>query len=214
MSNPTDPTCLAACEWLSAARDGEAAHDAALAGHVDSCTDCTAWADGLDVVTRTTRLRAPNAPRTLAASLPPLGAADRATDGAAAVTAARSVLAIAAVSGVLAVLLGMSNVIGHAHLGSIDGRDAWGMKIALLVGFALAAWRPHRHAAGLLPIATIAAIVTVGTSVIALSGGETRLLDEVLHLPILLGAIGSVLAFRAASAPVALAVESPTTAHA
>lgn len=205
MSSTADHTCELARDWLSAARDGEEDHDPALAAHVDRCAGCSRWAAQLDVITRTTRLRAPLAPAHLRAGLPALAGAPVET-GQRVMTIARALLAAAAVSGLAAVLLGMAGVAGHAHLGSIDGRDAWGMKLALLAGFAITAWRPERNAAGLLPIASIAALVTVVMSVLAWPSSEHTLVGELLHVPILLGAIGSVLAFSASSRTV------PTTA--
>jgi hypothetical protein len=198
MSSTADHTCEHARDWLSAARDGEADHDPSLAAHVDDCASCTNWASQLDVVTRTTRLRAPIAPAHLRGALPALAGAPVAT-GRRTMTVARALLAAAAFSGLAAVLLGMAGVAGHAHLGSIDGRDAWGMKLALLVGFAITAWRPERNAAGLLPIASIAALVTVVMSVLAWPSSEHTLLGELLHVPILLGAAGAVLAFTAST---------------
>lgn len=204
MSNRTEPECEATREWLSALRDNEAGHDAALASHADHCVACGRWATQLDVVTRTTRLRAPIAPASLRRSLPPLpqALAKESTQ----LRSAQMVLGVAAVSGVLAVLIGMTGLIGHAHFGTIDGRDAWGMKVALLAGFALAAWRPQRNAAGLLPIATIAALITVTMSVVSITAGDTRLVDEIAHIPILLGAVGAVLAWKAVSPTTAPAV--------
>lgn len=198
MSSTADHTCEPARDWLSAARDGEADHDPALAAHVERCAGCSRWAAQLDVITRTTRLRAPLAPAHLRAGLPPLAAAPLEA-GHRTMTVARALLATAAVSGLVAVLLGMAGVAGHAHLGSIDGRDAWGMKLALLVGFAITAWRPERNAAGLLPIASIAALVTVVMSVHSWPSSNHTLLGELLHVPILLGAVGAVLAFTAST---------------
>lgn len=197
MSNRTDPECEATREWLSALRDNEAGHDMMLAAHADRCIACGRWAAKLDVVTRTTRLRAPLAPASVRRSLPPLPASP--TKESTQLRSAQMVLGVAAVSGVLAVLVGMTGLIGHAHFGTIDSRDAWGMKVALLAGFALAAWRPQRNAAGLLPIATIAALITVTMSVVSIAAGDTRPIDEIAHIPILLGAAGSVLAWKAVS---------------
>ena len=47
---------------------------------------------------------------------------------------------------------------GHSHLGSADGRQAEALLIALIGGFALAAWRPARLAAGLMPVAARAPV--------------------------------------------------------
>lgn len=198
MSSTAEHTCERARDWLSATRDGEADHDPSLAAHVDDCAGCGRWASQLDVVTRTTRLRAPVAPPWLRAELPALATTPSATR-AAPMVVGRALLGFAAVSGLVAVLLGLAGVAGHAHLGSIDGRDAWGMKLALLVGFAITAWRPERNAAGLLPIASIAALVTVVMSVLAWPSGDHSLLGELLHVPILIGAAGAVVAFVAST---------------
>lgn len=210
MSSTADHTCEHARDWLSAARDGETGHEASLAAHVNDCADCAGWASQLDVVTRTTRLRAPVAPPHLHAGLPPLAPAPI-RERHRPMALARALLAFAAVSGLAAVGLGMAGVAGHAHLGSIDGRDAWGMKLALLVGFAITAWRPERNAAGLMPIATIAALVTVGMSALTWSSTQHSLLGELLHLPILIGAVGAVIAFTASARTVPTVAREPAS---
>lgn len=196
MRSSTDQTCELAREWLSAARDGEAVHNPAAAAHIDGCARCTLWASALDIVTRSTRLRAPAAPSHLRAMRPALGAAPQMRSRRL-LTVARALLVLTVIAGLAGVVLGIAGADGHGDLSSVDSRDAWAMNLALLVGFALTAWRPDRNAAGLLPIASIAAIVTIVMSVLAWPSNDNGVLDELLHLPIVIGALGSVIAFVA-----------------
>jgi hypothetical protein len=69
--------------------------------------------------------------------------------------------------------------------------------LSLAGGYALAAWRPARLAPGLLPVALLAALVTTATSLVALNNGDTTLVSELPHLPILLGGLGTTLAHQA-----------------
>ncbi|MFP5579331.1 MAG: hypothetical protein ACLGIZ_14000 [Acidimicrobiia bacterium] len=84
-------------------------------------------------------------------------------------------------------------VLGHSHLGTPEGRDSAALIISLTVGYALAAWRPARLAAGLLPVALLAGLVTAITSVAALADGTARVAIEFVHVPQLVGAVGVLL---------------------
>jgi predicted anti-sigma-YlaC factor YlaD len=195
---------------MSARRDGEAGDDPAAARHLQTCGQCRSWERRLDSVTRNARLRAPVAPEGLRTTLPGLAARRRLDP----TQVARWLLATAAVTGVLTVIAGMAGVGGHAHFGTVDGRSSWALKLALVAGFAIAAWKPQRFAAGLLPVATVAALLSVVMSLplgTALQGSWT---EELLHLPVLVGAVATLIAWRAGDTPPALGVTARDAPHA
>lgn len=189
----TAPECIAARTWLSDARDGESAHDARLDAHVAACSECSGWAAAFDQLNRTVRLRSPlpspaaRARVLTAARSTPVSTRDR---------VATALLAAAAVGMVAAFVLATAGVFGHSHLGTPEGRDSEALMISLAGGFAIAAWRPSRFAVGLLPVAVLAGLVTLVTSAVAVVAGATTLASEIAHLPVLLGAIGTVRAAR------------------
>lgn len=190
MSPDPDP-CLSTREWLSAQRDGEAGNDLIGQAHLDSCVACAAWSSTSDHLTRQVRLRAPLAPASVSTSVATITLAEPASrDG----RLARALLATAAISGTVMLVLGALGWFGHSHLGSADGRQAEALLIALIGGFALAAWRPARLAAGLMPVAVLAAAITVALSVIEVTAGGAAAVDELSHLPLVIGAVGAVLA--------------------
>lgn len=189
----TAPACEHARAWLSATRDGEPDDDPGSALHLDRCRDCQAWADTFDRLTRVSRLRAPAPTPQLRAAVADLGLEARSDPR---LRLARVLLAVAAAASALTIALAMAGVAGHFHLGSPEGRDAEALMLSLTGGFALTAWRPARLAAGLLPVAVLAAVVTGATSFGAATNGDTALLDELSHVPIFLGAIGTALAHR------------------
>jgi predicted anti-sigma-YlaC factor YlaD len=187
--------CTRGREWLSAHRDGEAGPDASARDHLDHCTDCAAWIQTFDHLTRQARLRFPMAPTSVTAEVARIAAtpptpADHATLG-------RVLLGVAAAAGAVMLILGAAGIFGHSHLGSADGRQAEALTISLLGGFALAAWRPARLAAGLLPVAVLAAAITLALSIIKVTSAAAPLADELSHLPLLIGAVGASLAARA-----------------
>lgn len=190
MSPDTDP-CSTTREWLSAQRDGEAGDDPNGQAHLDACVACATWSATSDHLTRQVRLRAPDAPASVATAVASISLAEPAkVDG----RIARVLLALAAVSGTVMLVLGAAGLFGHSHLGSADGRQAEALLIALIGGFALAAWRPTRLAAGLMPVAVLAAVITVALSVIEVTSGDVAFVDELSHLPLVVGAVGAVLA--------------------
>jgi predicted anti-sigma-YlaC factor YlaD len=68
------------------------------------------------------------------------------------------------------------------------GRDLGALELALGIGFLVAAYQPHR-AAGVLPIAAVAAGVVVVAVAIDLIAGRTSLLAELTHLSELVGVV-------------------------
>ncbi|GEM_PF-1493055 len=190
-------TCTTARNWFSADRDGEAGPDPDASAHLDACADCAHWVAAFDHVTRQVRLRAPMAPASV-------------TDAVARIASkplpvrhdslGRVLLAVAAISGLVILIASATGIFGHSHLGSTEGREAEAITIALLGGFALAAWRPARLAAGLLPVAVLAAMITLSLSVIEVASGAVPVVDEFSHLPLLIGAIGAAIASRTSPA--------------
>jgi hypothetical protein len=106
----------------------------------------------------------------------------------------RRLLIAAAVTGVVAFVLSAAGLLGHSHLGSADGRQAEALSLSLIAGYALAAWRPERLAAGLLPVAAFAAAITLALSIAEVSSGAISIVDEIAHLPLALGAVGAAVA--------------------
>jgi hypothetical protein len=70
------------------------------------------------------------------------------------------------------------------------------MLLALTGGFAVGAWRPDRVAAGLAPVAVLAAAGASYLSTAEVLAARSHPIDELAHLPFLLGAAGAVLAAR------------------
>jgi predicted anti-sigma-YlaC factor YlaD len=196
---PISLDCHRARRWLSAARDGEAADDPPAQEHLSSCAPCAAWSATFDRVTRVTRLRAPRPSNDLRHHVERvLGAA---TPEPPSLLGARLALFVAAIGSAAALVLAATGVFGHSHLASPEGRDAEAFMVTLTGGYALTAWRPARLAAGFLPVAVLAAVVTATMSAIAFTAGDTTLTSELSHLPILIGAAGATAAVRATHQP-------------
>lgn len=89
---------------------------------------------------------------------------------------------------------------GRVVVGALNRHSPWGVVNRHQFGpraarrFAIAAWRPERNAAGLMPIASIAALITVVISVLIWPSTEVSVVGELARLPIVIGALGSVLA--------------------
>jgi hypothetical protein len=197
--NDAETTCTPARMWLSAHRDGEADDDPALRSHLDTCHDCNQWERVLDVVNRQARLRAPLASASVSAAVRDLvGAPERRRQQTQRV--GQLLLVGAAVGGIIMVILGHTGTFGHNHLGSVDGRQAEALTISLLGGFALTAWRPQRLAAGLMSVAVLAAAVTLALSISDIAADEVPLMEELSHLPILIGALGAALCTKTTAA--------------
>ncbi|CAB4560050.1 unannotated protein [freshwater metagenome] len=194
--NPSTDPCLSTREWLSAQRDGEARGNPSGEKHLESCVACAMWSATSDLITRQVRFRAPDAPDSVSSAVASMvlstsvGRDER---------VGRMMLTVAAMSGALVLVLEGLGLFGHSHLGSVDGRQAEALLIALIAGFAFAAWRPARLAAGLMPVAVLAAVITVGISVIEVAFGNVGLVDELSHIPLFVGALGSVFAARGAA---------------
>jgi predicted anti-sigma-YlaC factor YlaD len=189
-------SCTDARDWLAAHRDNEAGPDDDASTHLEACHDCQTWVATFDQVSRQVRLRAPTPTAALTASIariatehPPEPSAIR----------GRRLLIAAAVTGIAVLALSAAGLLGHTHLGSTEGRQAEALSLSLIGGYALAAWRPARLAAGLLPVAAFAAAITVALSILEVSSGAVPIADELAHLPLVLGAAGAAIATRETS---------------
>ncbi|MFP5579319.1 MAG: hypothetical protein ACLGIZ_13940 [Acidimicrobiia bacterium] len=189
----TTDSCTAARTWLSDTRDGHTPHDDCYDDHLVTCADCQAWVAAFDRINRTVRLRSP---RPTEAARSRILAATGGGQVPERDRVATAVLAVAAVGMVVAFGLATAGIFGHSHLGTPEGRDSEALMLSLAGGYALAAWRPARLAAGLLPVALLAGLVTTLTSVAAFAAGTTSLGSELSHLPLLLGALGTLRAAR------------------
>lgn len=187
-------TCSDATELLSARQDGEttAAENTTLEHHLSGCDACSALAAQIDTLSRQLRFRP-------ADPIPDLVGA----------IAERTRPAVLGRGGWLrpamawvAVVLFAQNVVALVG-GRLDGADdhlarhvgAFG--VALAIGFAYVAWKPHRSH-GLLPFAA-ALIVTISISALAdvIDGGRT-VLAESAHIT---EVIGLVLLWMIAGSP-------------
>ncbi|HYV60118.1 MAG TPA: hypothetical protein VFA62_08620 [Acidimicrobiia bacterium] len=173
--------CDTARTAISARLDGEdlGVDPSDLAGHLERCAACRAFAHEAESVHRDLRLaRAPVVPDLTAPILASIGSERRpyyAHERALRITLA--VVAVAMiVAAVPALVLGDdAGVPVHAarHIGSFD--------LALAVGFLFAAWRPSR-VAGLLPVVTALVACLIGTSLLDVLDGRTGALTEVQHV--------------------------------
>jgi predicted anti-sigma-YlaC factor YlaD len=191
-SDPPAP-CAWARAWLSAYRDGEELNNAEAADHVATCPACTAWEQTLDGLTGRLRVRPAEPPDLVGPAL----AAWR--EGAARhrhnrMAAGRALLWAAAATGLT---LAASRLVGipplSERISAHAGRELAALEAALAVGFTLAAWRPHRHAGGLLWVTLTAAVLTLLGSGADVLTGRSHPSGEVAHLPLVAGALGLVL---------------------
>jgi len=172
--------CDIARTAVSARLDGEdlGVDPVDLAGHLERCTTCRAFARDADSMHREVRLaRAPSVPDLTAPILASIGS--ESSPHATHERALRATLAIVAgvmiVAALPALLLGDdAGLPVHAarHIGSFD--------LALAVGFLFAAWRPSRLP-GLLPVVTALVACLLATSVLDVLDGSTAALTEVQH---------------------------------
>jgi peptidoglycan/LPS O-acetylase OafA/YrhL len=201
-----DAICTTVRELLSAHRDGATGLDEAACAHMEQCLKCIAWIKTFDQVTRHVRLRAPMAPASVTAAVARIASHSPPRSHA---MVGQALLIAAAVGGMVVLALGAAGIFGHSHLESTDGRLAEALLVSLFGGFGLAAWRPARLAPGLLPVAVLAASITLALSVIEVVSGAVPLLDELAHLPLLVGAAGAIVATRATVSPPAPAPTRP-----
>lgn len=181
----TSTSCGAARDLLSARLDGEATGDERrrLAVHLDSCAACRAHAGALEELTRRLRVRpaedVPDLVATVTARVRPA----RLGRGGWMRPALAWVAVVMFVQSVPALVLG--------DLGGTDthhARHLGAFGVALAIGFAYAAWRPHR-AFGMLPFTA----ALVGTMLVALVadvlGSRRSAVSEIVHVTELVGLV-------------------------
>ena len=171
--------CDTAQSAISARLDGEdlGVDPVDLAGHLERCTACRAFARDAESMHREVRLaRAPSVPDLTAPILASIGSDSTYAPHARALRITLAIVAsVMIVAALPALLLGDdAGLPVHAarHIGSFD--------LAVAVGFLFAAWRPSRLP-GLLPVVTALVACLVAPSVLDVLDGSTAALTEVQH---------------------------------
>jgi predicted anti-sigma-YlaC factor YlaD len=175
--------CDEARETVSAAADGEAsaAERATLDVHLGGCAGCRAFLRRVEQVGRMARVRP-------AEPVPDL--VGRVTGGAGPLRLGRGGWMRPALAWVAVVLAGQN--VPALVLGETAGADSHlarhlgAFGVALAIGFAYVAWRPHR-AIGLLPLVAALVATMVASTAFDLLGGDRSPLAEAVHLPELAG---------------------------
>ncbi len=186
--------CDAICEIVSARADGEAAHDdiEAAEAHLAVCESCTTFAAEMHRLDRLVRVRpaeaVPNFVELVTSRVRParLGRSGWLRPALAWVALVMLVQSLPAL--LFGEAAGTSTHLAR-HLGAFGA--------ALAIGFAYAAWKPHR-AFGLLPF-TAALVATTTVSIVAdIATGTRTPLAELIHLTEL---VGLALLWMVAGAP-------------
>ena len=171
--------CDIAQSAISARLDGEnlGVDPVDLAGHLERCTACRAFARDAESMHREVRLaRAPSVPDLTAPILASIGSDNSSANHERALRVTLAIVAgVMIVAALPALLFGDdAGLPVHAarHIGSFD--------LAVAVGFLFAAWRPSRLP-GLLPVVTALVACLVATSVLDVLDGSTAALTEVQH---------------------------------
>jgi len=171
--------CDTAQSAISARLDGEdlGVEPVDLAGHLERCTACRAFARDAESMHREVRLaRAPSVPDLTAPILASIGSDNSSANHERALRVTLAIVAgVMIVAALPALLFGDdAGLPVHAarHIGSFD--------LAVAVGFLFAAWRPSRLP-GLLPVVTALVACLVATSVLDVLDGSTAALTEVQH---------------------------------
>ena len=172
---PPTLTCSAASELLSAREDGEttAAEHATLERHLMGCASCTAVATQYAALSRQLRFRAADPIPNLVGAI---------TERTRPAVLGRGGWLRPAMAWVAVVLLAQNAValVGGRLDGADDhlARHVGAFGVALAIGFAYVAWKPHRSH-GLLPFAA-ALIVTISIGAVAdiVDGGRTVLAES------------------------------------
>lgn len=189
--DPLDVRCGAARQWLSALRDGEASESPTLRAHVQSCAACQRWDATTDALTRRVRIHRAGSPDVAAAALRAFQTDQRARPLSG---YARWVLGLAGVVGMVLAAFGLATSPGGvAEPGLHLGHDVYSFETALALGFLLTAFQPDRYGRGLLPVTATAALLTVLPSVAFMAGDHQSLLQELSHVPMLIGLVGLLL---------------------
>ncbi|MGH8899011.1 MAG: hypothetical protein ACRDZ4_18795 [Egibacteraceae bacterium] len=188
--DPLDVRCPAVRRWLSALRDGEADEHPELHAHVESCVECQRWDATADALTRRVRVRRAGSPDVAAAAVRAFQTEQRPRSLAG---YARWALGLAGVAGLVLAAFGLVASQGVAvDPGLHRGHDLYSFETALALGFLLTAFRPD-YGRGLLPVTATAALLTVLPSVAYVAADHRDLLQEVSHVPMLIGLLGLLL---------------------
>ncbi len=170
-------------EALSARADGEATNDdvAMAEAHLARCADCRQFSADMERVDRMVRIRPAEPVRSLVVSVTARARPARLGRGGWLRPALAWVAVIMLFQSLPALLFGeASGTSPHLarHLGTFGA--------ALAIGFAYAAWKPHR-AFGLLPF-TAALVATTTVSIVAdIATGSRTPLAELIHVTELAG---------------------------
>ena len=177
--------CVSARELISAIADGEATpgDERRVEAHRRTCIDCDRYAAAVRRLDRQIRVRPAEPVPDLVATVTARSRPARLGRGGWLRPALAWVAVVVLAQSIPALLFGESTgTDAHAarHLGAFGA--------ALAVGFAYAAWRPHR-AFGLLPF-TAALVATMIVAVVAdvVSGGRTPF-GELIHVSELVGLV-------------------------
>jgi len=170
---------------MSALIDGEATRDERRVAdlHVDGCAACAEHADRLEAVTRQLRVRAAEPVPDLVASVTARVRPARLGRGGWLRPALAWVAVVMLVQSLPSLLLGNS---GGADTHQARHLGAFG--VALAIGFAYAAWKPHR-AFGLLPF-TAALVATMLVALVAdVAANGRSAVAEMVHISELVGLV-------------------------
>jgi predicted anti-sigma-YlaC factor YlaD len=175
--------CVTTREALSARADGEATNDdlALVGAHLAHCAECRQFASDMERIDRMIRVRPAEPVPSLVAAVTARARPARLGRGGWLRPALAWVAAVMLIQSVPALLFGeASGTSPHLarHLGAFGA--------ALAIGFAYAAWKPHR-AFGLLPF-TAALVATTTVSIVAdIATGSRTPLAELIHVTELAG---------------------------
>jgi predicted anti-sigma-YlaC factor YlaD len=171
-------TCDDARELLSARLDGEASTDeGALAqGHVDGCAGCQAYVVRLERLERSIRVRAAEPVPDLVSSVVARARPAQLGRGGWLRPALAWVAIVMFVQSVPALVLG-ETAGADTHL----ARHLGAFGTALAIGFAYAAWKPHR-AFGMLPFTAALVATTIISAVADTATGGRAAVGETVHI--------------------------------
>lgn len=184
-----DLDCETVREQVSALRDGEESDVGAADTHVRRCLACRSWLDDLDRVTSRHRLGVVRSPDLTATALREW---DRRSDAGGRVRGWRLLLGMAGAASILVSVPRLFTGLGfwvwgeaHAH----HVRELAAVELALGLGFVLAAWRPARFSAGLVPVYMVLVAVLGTVVTFDVLAGNTAWLSELVHVPLALGTV-------------------------
>jgi predicted anti-sigma-YlaC factor YlaD len=192
--NADQAPCADVRELLSARLDGEVstAESMLVDAHLETCLDCNAHADRLARLERSIRVRPAEPVPDLVASVIARSRPARLGRGGWLRPALAWVAIVMLVQSVPALVLGEASG-ADTHL----ARHLGAFGAALAIGFAYAAWRPHR-AFGMLPFTAALVATTIVSAVADAASGGREVLGESVHI---VEIIGLVLLWVIAGAP-------------